>query len=113
MAGGHHWAFPPARAPWAASASSETRLVIVLLLSPTQGTVEVKLGVPQAEPCSSFKMCLLRTLPGDVCAISEFFSSFLKICRRSREMVSRSPGTFLFQVLGHGTLGSLPWGLVF
>lgn len=104
---------PPAGAPWAASASSETGPELVLLPSPTQGTVEVKLGVPQAEPCSSFKMCLLRTLLGDVCAMSEFFSSFLKICRRSRAMVSRSPGTFLVQVLGHGTLGGLPRGLVF
>lgn len=65
--------------PWAALASSEIGPVIFFSSSVTQEKVEMKLGVSETELCGCFKMCLLRTHQGAVCAISgfSFFISFL------------------------------------
>lgn len=74
-----HCTCPLPGPPWAALASSEISPVIFLSSSVTQGKAEMKLGVSKTELCGRFKMCLLRTLQGAVCAISEFsfFISFL------------------------------------
>lgn len=41
--------------PWVVSASSEARAVMSLWLPVTQREVEMKLGVPKAEPCWLFQ----------------------------------------------------------
>lgn len=65
-----HGALPLPGPPWAVSASSETSPVIFPLVR--RGKAEMKLGVPETEACSYFKICLLRTLQAGVCAISGF-----------------------------------------
>ena len=74
MVAAHH-AFPCQGPPGAVSASSEASAVISLLPPITQREVEMKLGVPEVEPCRLFQNVPAQDLTagGCLCNIRVFF----------------------------------------